>query len=125
MAMVYSPPDEFDDPPDLADYVGPEMVQAGDYFEACQQWTDRLAEWCRANTDVEDELIGHVYTSPVADGKAMYMVCEVRPLTLIHLPLGDAWTLPPPHERGLTVSDVRKHKKFEDVWRKEAKKKKT
>lgn len=34
---------------------------------------------------------GEVIKFPVADGYALYMVASMKPLQLIHLPLGDAW----------------------------------
>jgi len=43
----------------------------------------------------------------VADGYAQYMVeCE-KPLRLIHLPFGDAYSAGPVWERGLRITDVR------------------
>ena len=35
--------------------------------------------------------VGEVIQFPVADGYAQYMVASMKPLQLIHLPLGDAW----------------------------------
>lgn len=35
--------------------------------------------------------VGEVIQFPVADGYAQYMVVSMRPLQLMHLPLGDAW----------------------------------
>ena len=35
--------------------------------------------------------IGEVISFPVADSSAQYMVASMRPLALVHLPLGDAW----------------------------------
>ncbi len=54
-------------------------------------------------------LVGEVVSFPYADGAAYYMVASLRPLALIHLPIGDAWQLPAPYERGLTAKDVRKN----------------
>lgn len=34
---------------------------------------------------------GKIARFSVADGYALYMVASIRPLELIHLPLGDAW----------------------------------
>lgn len=35
--------------------------------------------------------VGEVIQFPVADGYAQYMVASMKPLQLIHIPLGDAW----------------------------------
>jgi hypothetical protein len=38
------------------------------------------------------EHVGEIIDFPVADGKAMYMVFDLKPVRLIHLPIDDAWT---------------------------------
>ena len=40
---------------------------------------------------------GEIIRFPVADGYAEYMVLQMRPLGLIHLPLGDAYRFPYAH----------------------------
>lgn len=40
------------------------------------------------------EHIGKTIKFPVADSCAVYMVASMKPLQLIHLPVGDAWTYP-------------------------------
>lgn len=35
--------------------------------------------------------VGEIVYFPVADGFAQYMVASMRPLELVHIPLGDAW----------------------------------
>ena len=34
---------------------------------------------------------GEIIQFPVADGYAQYLVASMKPLALVHLPLGDAW----------------------------------
>lgn len=53
------------------------------------------------------EVVGGVVTFPVADGRAIYVVTKARPLTLQHVPLGDAYAIPAAYLRGLTLRDVR------------------
>ena len=53
-----------------------------------------------------DTLKGYVWSYPVADGKAQYIVTSLRPLTLTHIPIGDAWTVPEYVIRGLTKADL-------------------
>ena len=43
---------------------------------------------------------------PIADGYAMYFIKSIRPLTLQHIPYGDAWQIPTAHMRGLKKADV-------------------
>lgn len=38
--------------------------------------------------------VGEVVQFPCADSYAQYMVANMRPLELVHLPLGDAWDFP-------------------------------
>jgi len=57
-------------------------------------------------------LTGEVVRFPIADGYALYMVAEPPPKTrgaamsLVHLPLGDAWAIPAAHARGLRKADI-------------------
>ncbi len=55
----------------------------------------------------EDKAAGIVLQFPVADGHAFYVVVKEKPLTLQHIPFGDAWRIPAAHVRGLTLRDVR------------------
>jgi len=52
-------------------------------------------------------LVGRVLRFPKGDGYAFYLVVKEVPLTLSHIPVGDAWTIPEAHIRGLRVQDVR------------------
>lgn len=54
---------------------------------------------------------GVILAFPVADGAAMYLVQKTRPLTLQHIPVGDAWQIPAAHLRGLNMDDVKQHVK--------------
>ena len=52
------------------------------------------------------EVKGLLYHSPVADGAAYYRVVKAEPLTVERLPVGDSWSLPAPHVRGLELFDI-------------------
>jgi len=53
------------------------------------------------------KLSGEVIRFHVADGYALYMVAHKgNTLVLIHLELGDAYSIPAAHIRGLTKADV-------------------
>lgn len=47
-----------------------------------------------------------IYKTPVADGYAIYRVTKLRPFTVQHIKVGDAWHAPAPLIRGLTKNDV-------------------
>ncbi len=62
-------------------------------------------------TDVSDnlkpgEIVGAVLQFPAADGYALYRVSKERPLTLQHIPFGDAWQVDPALIRGLRRVDI-------------------
>jgi hypothetical protein len=56
----------------------------------------------------EGTLNGAIISFPYADGRAMYLVQKENPLTLQHIPYGDAWQIPAAHIRGLLLEDIRK-----------------
>lgn len=56
----------------------------------------------------DGEVVGALLKFPVGDGYAHYRVVKEKPLTLEHIPLGDAWQIPLPHIRGITKQDVLK-----------------
>ena len=86
MTKVYSPPEGID-APDFNDFFvdGRYDRELDDRLTA--EFTDRLAAWCRER--YTGDLVGEVVRFPYADGYAAYMIANHRPLTLIHLPLGD------------------------------------
>jgi len=59
----------------------------------------------RVDVDLGD-VVGLLLTFPVADGHAFYRVSKASPLTLQHVPFGDAWRVPPAHIRGLRRQDI-------------------
>ena len=71
-----------------------------------EEFLAKLRSWL-ATAGYAGEGVGEVLRFQVADGYAMYMVAQVAPPKLIHLPLGDAWQLTAAHERGLRAKDVR------------------
>lgn len=82
-AQIYSPPEEF---------PAPEFNWKAPYEEQLKaelEWIEKLAEWCRKHG--KGPYAGKEIRDPVADSYAQYMIFSLRPLVLIHLPLGDAW----------------------------------
>lgn len=108
MAQVFSPPAGFDPPP----FDPMQSFAEGRAVE--EAYIARLAEWIRANARKPDPIVGKEVSWPHADGHARYLVCNVEPLELIHLRLGDGWALPSPHVRGLHLSEVRQRASLSD-----------
>ncbi len=106
MAEVYTTPEGFRDPPS---YEARDTMQEAfeDLRKAEEEWLAELVEWCKTNTDSRSELVGEVIRFPRGDGTANYMVFRTKPLSLLHIPLGDSWDLPDYQLRGLRVKDVR------------------
>src|SRR5690606_28294948 len=98
MAKIYSPPAEVGPVPTYNWREDHEVNAARE-----DEWIERLRQWCRENGS--GDLVGEVVRDQVADGYAQYMVMSNRPLTLIHLPVVDAWQSRWAHR--WTVKDVR------------------
>jgi len=78
------------------------------YAASCAEYTERLADWCRNTYNGKGDLVGEVVRFQIADGYAEYMVANHSPLTLINLGLGDGYSIPEAHARGLRLTDIRK-----------------
>lgn len=81
--------------------------------EPTEAWLSRtegaLAELERESGRVDvdaGDVVGLMLMFPAADGHAVYRVSKASPLTLQHVPFGDAWRVPPAHIRGLRKSDI-------------------
>ena len=61
---------------------------------------------------------GNLITFPVADGYACYEVVSRKPLTIRHIPCGDAWHIHAAHIRGLRLQDVEVQLEREEAYRK-------
>ncbi len=111
MAEVFGTPEGFRDPPSLMDFISEKQdgrrIDIEALGDAEKKWLEELAEWCHTNTDSRSELIGETIRFPRGDGSAQYMVFRTKPLSLLHIPLGDAWDLPDYQLCGLRVKDVR------------------
>ncbi len=101
MATVYSAPKEIPFPePDYKNYDYRKEQQREDAY------VKKLQEWARERSS--GALVGEIVRHGVADGYAQYMVISEKPLALIHLALGDAYSAGPVWERGLRITDVRR-----------------
>jgi hypothetical protein len=83
MAKIVSPPKAVGEVP------GFDIKNIDGWEKAENEWLEKLRKWCKKNGS--GDLAGEVVREAAADGYAQYMVFKMRPLTLIHLPLGDAW----------------------------------
>ena len=107
MAKVYSPPVEIGTPE--TDYGNWE-----NHMKLEEDFVAKLKEFCeRTGTG---EYKGVEYRIPFADGNACYMVLHSKPLTLIHIPVGDAWDSP--WASRARLSDIKKQVEFAKAWKK-------
>jgi hypothetical protein len=81
-ATIYAAPEEIKQPEidfsDIAKY----RREEGEYLE-------ELKNYCQKNGS--GKYAGEIVRIPHADGYASYMVISLKPLKLIHIPLGDAY----------------------------------
>lgn len=73
-----------------------------EYFERQDNLLKQLEDKANKSKTIKDKIIEF----PVADGKALYVVKKIKPLTLAHIPYGDGYSVHPALIRGLTVKDV-------------------
>ncbi len=74
------------------------LRRTSDQFAALQAASDAV--------DLNGDLVGLLVNWQVADGHAWYRVSASRPLTLEHIPFGDAYGVSPILIRGLNKKDV-------------------
>lgn len=98
MAKIYAPPIELGFPPKIT-----HPFNFAAYEAACDEYTRGLQAWAKAQGRHKDA--GEVITFPVADGCAVYVVLSLKPVELIHVPVGDAWQFQ--YANRLTATDVR------------------
>lgn len=102
MAKVYAVPEGFE-APDF-DYRGDWQKQENDYIERLRAECFRVMELEGRNNS--SKAIGEIVDFPIADGCALYMVWNSRPLELVHIATGDAYSIPMAHARGLRMTDI-------------------
>lgn len=78
------------------------------YFAQEEDYLKRLKEHLKS-MGYTGEHTGEEFSIPCGDGAARYMVMEgPKTFALVHLPLGDAWSVPEYMTRGLRKGDVLK-----------------
>ena len=100
MGKIYSPPVEAGELPRLDSRK--ESWQT--YVQREQEYVAKVQKWAKENGS--GSLAGELVTFPYADGYAQYVVFSLKPVSLIHLPVGDAWQYP--YVNRLTAADIKK-----------------
>ena len=99
-AKIYSVPKEIEVPKmNFANF------NLKDYNESIDKFVENLTNHVKKLGYVGKH-VGEIIHFPVADGRAEYMVLNLKPLMLIHLPIGDAWHYE--YIERLTAADVTK-----------------
>ena len=81
-------------------------MRDGEDHKAYSKRTDAMFKALTTAARAEGSVIGALMSFPIADGAAMYRVSKESPLTLEHVPYGDAWQIPPAHILGIRKADV-------------------
>ena len=84
-----------------------------DYSKPHTEWQAeedaQIESWAaRFRRENEGDLVGETVRFPAADSYAVYMVRKQKPLELVHVNVGDGWSIPEAHMRGLRITDIRK-----------------
>ena len=82
--------------------------------KAEEKYLTDLKAWCKKQGSGKDA--GKEVQFPVNDGAAVYVILSMKPCTLIHVPLGDAYRFP--YIERLTAADIRKKILHEDSLKK-------
>jgi hypothetical protein len=103
MAKIYSLPEQFE-----------KIVPKFDFNKSNEEnFINDLKEWIVKRNPTQDN-IGEIINFQVADGLARYMITTTKPLSLIHLPLGNAYKYLDAHK--LTKKDVDQKIKFQKIF---------
>jgi hypothetical protein len=84
MAKIFNPPTEIK-VPEL------DFRKMGGYKDECKRFKKKLKEWL-VMRNPKGKNVGEVIKFAVADGYAEYMVANMKPVELVHLPLMDEYS---------------------------------
>lgn len=111
MAKVYAPPTYIKPPSYGVNFDFNSYAAANDkYIEELRVFAQRRT----GEAPSKNPMVGKVIRFPVADGYAQYMVLSTKPLALMHIESGDAYSIPAAHMRGLNLTEVKKLVKYEE-----------
>lgn len=108
MAKFYATPKDCGDTPSFALAAGGSFQT---YDTACKIFIHKVQKFCRDHG--QGKLAGELWKHPVADGYAQYVVYTCKPLTLVHLNIGDAWHVDKLTARGLRLSDIKEQIEYD------------
>lgn len=78
------------------------------YAAIDEKYFSDMRVWLKENGWDRDKHAGELVRFPMADGYALYMVAHNgKSMALFHCIVGDAWSIPLAHMRGIRVSDIR------------------
>jgi hypothetical protein len=95
------------------------------YPDKPEDWRAHMEEQDAALKKIEEaskkaletnDPIGFIMSFSVADGKALYRVASIKPLSLEHVPYGDAYQVPPAMIRGINITEVRQAMERARIW---------
>ena len=112
MGKVYSPPDEVGDAPKITEgaaFFNNINENINKHNKKIVEWIEKVKAYAREHG--EGEFAGEIVRFPFADSYAQYVVFSLKPVKLIHLPVGDAWQFP--YANRLTASDIKKQIQYE------------
>jgi hypothetical protein len=90
MADIFAPPAELGPVPEITAFIDATDGYNHDaYMKAEAAFVENVKEW--AKEQGSGKYAGEEVSFPVADGAARYVILSLRPVQLIHLPVGDAW----------------------------------
>ena len=98
MADIYSAPQEVKLPK-------LDFSNMGTYNKDCERYINDLTKHIK-DMGYKGKNIGEIVKFAVADGYAEYMVLSMKPMQLIHIPLGDAYEFQYAHL--MTASEITK-----------------
>lgn len=99
MAKVYSHIEGFREVPVYEKYES-----FDEYLQECTIWEKELISILKNNSQCPEA--GEIIQFPVADGYARYAVYTLKPVQIVHIPIGDAWHFE--YANKLTATDIRK-----------------
>lgn len=104
-ATIYSAPKEIQQPTlSIHKYDGETINEKLNSLRLAEEkYIDEVKSWIK-RAGYSGENSGEIIQFPVADGYAQYMVISMKPLRLVHIPLGDGWDFQ--YVNRLTAKDV-------------------
>jgi hypothetical protein len=97
MGTVYAPPNGFK-APDIT------SCDIDEYTKLCMAYEKEIVRWARTYA-VNCPEAGEIISFPVCDGAARYVVASLKPVKLIHIDTGDAYSFR--YANRLSAKDIR------------------